>query len=125
MVKAGDTFLCSYPEKDKHLFIVVLDEYNNGCNIVCPCVMVTSWKDNPKLDDPACILNVGDHDFIKHKSYIAYKMVVTFEKGYIENCLMHGTFKAKPPVSEELLERIRKSAPKSRKISKNNLKYFK
>ena len=36
MVKAGDTFLCSYPEKDKHLFIVVLDEYNKvlSCTVL-------------------------------------------------------------------------------------------
>lgn len=124
MVKAGDSFLYRYPKNDNHLFIVVLDEYNNGINIICPCVMVTSWKDNPKLDDPACILNAGDHEFIKHKSYVAYKEVVLFEKEYIESCLEYGTFKIKEPVSKELLERIIKSAPNSRKISKNNLKYF-
>ena len=124
MVKAGDSFLYRYPKNDNHLFIVVLDEYNNGINIICPCVMVTSWTDNPKLDDPACILNAGDHEFIKHKSYIAYREVVLFEKEHLESCLKFGTFKVKPPVSKELLKRIIKSAPNSRKISKNNLKYF-
>lgn len=120
MIKAGDSFLYKYPGNDRHLFIVVLDEYDNGTDIICPCVMVTSWKDNPKLDDPACILHEGEHPFIRHKSYVAYSQVVLFEKDYIENCLEYGIFK----VSEELLERIIKSASGSRKISKNNLKYF-
>ncbi len=124
MVKAGDTFLYQYPGNDRHLFIVVLENFSNGNEIICPCVMVTSWTDNPKLDDPACILDVGDHEFIRHESYIAYKEVVLFERDYIENCLEYGIFKVKPPVSEELLERIINSAPASRKISKNNLRYF-
>lgn len=82
MVKAGDSFLFKYPKNDKHLFIVVLDEYDNGYSIICPCVMVSSWKDNPKLDDPACILDAGEHEFIKHKSYIAYKEVVLFDVNF-------------------------------------------
>ena len=124
MVKAGDTFLYKYSKNDRHLFIVVLDTYNTGNTVICPCVMVTSWTDNPKLDDPACILDVGDHEFIKHKSYIAYKKVVLFEKDYIENCLAYGEAKKKAPISNELLERIVDSAKFSRKISKSNLKYF-
>lgn len=87
--------------------------------------MVTSWKNNPKLDDPACILNEGEHEFIKHKSYVAYNQVVLFERDYIESSLEYGTFKAKPPVSKKLLLRIIKSASSSKKISKNNLKFFK
>lgn len=82
MVKAGDSFLLKYPKDDKHLFIVVLDEYDNGGSIICPCVMVSSWKDNPALDDPQCILDVGEYEFIRHKSYIASREVVLFEKDY-------------------------------------------
>lgn len=124
MVKTGDTFLYKYPKNDRHLFIVVLDTFETGSTVICPCVMVTSWTDNPKLDDPACILDVGDHEFIKHKSYIAYKEVVLFEKDYIEHCLECGEAKNKDPISKELLERITKSAKFSRKIAKSNLKYF-
>ena len=124
MVKAGDTFLYKYPKNDRHLFIVVLDTYNTGSTVICPCVMVTSWKDNPKFDDPACILDVGDHEFIKHKSYIAYREVVLFEKDYIEHCLECGEAKTKEPVTGEMMERILKSAVNSRKIRKSNLKYF-
>ena len=124
MVKAGDTFLYVYPKTDRHLFIVILDSYDSGNGIICPCVMVSSWKDNPRLDDPACILDVGGHEFIRHKSYIAYREVVLFEKDFIDKGLKSGELKGKSPVSEELLTKIRKSANKSRKISKFNLKYF-
>lgn len=124
MIKAGDPFLYRYPRGDFHLFIIVLDSYKTESGFVCPCVMVTSWTGNPKLDDPSCILEAGEHEFITHKSYIAYKETIPFKADWIEYNLECGIYRAKPPVSKDLLERIIKSAKNSRKISKNNLKYY-
>jgi hypothetical protein len=71
---AGATFL--KPSGDKqHLFVVannpaIFDGYGPH-----PCVVVLSVTTlrNIPTDDEACILNEGDHPFIKHRSYVAYR----------------------------------------------------
>jgi len=53
-----------------HLFAVM----NNPCaNHQCLVINITSIKDG-KYYDPACILDVGDHPFIKHPSYVLYRL---------------------------------------------------
>ena len=76
LFKEGDTFLYRYPKQAYHLFLVVTNiiSVNGVVQYVCP--MVSSWKDGSKYCDPACILNAGDHPFIEHKSYVAYRETI-------------------------------------------------
>lgn len=56
-----------------HLFAVMNDECASG---MCLTIMITSIRDG-KYHDPACVLDVGDHPFIQHPSYLLYRMSET------------------------------------------------
>ncbi|MCK5425453.1 MAG: hypothetical protein KAI89_08775 [Emcibacter sp.] len=52
----------------KHLFVICNDTCTDGMNLIVPLV---TWKNS--YSDDTCVLNVGDHPFIKHRSYIQYR----------------------------------------------------
>jgi len=53
-----------------HLFITVNEKCDEGQHLL---INVTSLRDGAKYDD-TCILEAGEHPFIKHKSYVVYRM---------------------------------------------------
>ena len=110
----GDTFLYQYPGSKYHLFIVVTRRMNDSSFV---CTMVSSWKNDSRLDDPACILEPGDHPFIQHKSYVAYKETVIFYLDQLDRLFASGMCLPRDPVSPSLLDRIRANAFRSRKIA--------
>lgn len=62
-----------------HLFAVL----NHPCvERECLLVNVTSIKP-AKYFDPACVLDVGDHPFIQHPSYMLYRLANTMAAGRI------------------------------------------
>jgi hypothetical protein len=65
----GATILAPYNEVP-HLFVVMNDPCKDG---LCLLVMVTSIKPN-KHYYSACILDVGDHPFLRHPSHVLYRM---------------------------------------------------
>ena len=110
----GDTFLYQYPGSKYHLFIVVTRRMNDSSFV---CTMVSSWKNDSRLDDPACVLEPGDHPFIQHKSYVAYKETVIFYPDQLYRLFASGMCLPRDPVSPSLLDRIRANAFRSRKIA--------
>lgn len=110
----GDTFLYQYPGSKYHLFIVVTRRMNDSSFV---CTMVSSWKNDSRLDDPACILEPGDHPYIQHKSYVAYKETVIFYPDQLDRLFASGMCLPRDPVSPSLLDRIRANAFRSRKIA--------
>lgn len=72
------TLLADYGRDDgiQHLFIVMNDPYEEetGQGNKTLLVNVTSIPANPTVFfDDTCILNVGDHPFLQHRSYVYYK----------------------------------------------------
>ena len=55
---------------DHHLFAVMNDPCKDG---LCLLLMVTTIRGHRRQDN-TCVLNAGDHTFIKHPSYIAYRI---------------------------------------------------
>lgn len=125
LFKEGDTFLYRYPKQAYHLFLVVTNiiSVNGVVQYVCP--MVSSWKDGSKYCDPACILNAGDHPFIEHKSYVAYRETIIFREDQLVDLLANGNAISKEPLSSESLQRIKNSAQNSDMISPMLLEYYK
>jgi hypothetical protein len=66
-------------------------------------VSVTSYADEK---DSTCILDVGDHPFITHKSCISYRHAKVVPLGALEGYLNRGRLAVQPPVSQTVLERI-------------------
>ena len=105
-VHAGDTFLG--PPPYNHLYVVCSDPALNSAKVLL--VSFTTWK--PK-EENCCIVQAGEHPFIKHKSCIRYKdpggaSVASIQ--HLENC---SHLKRREPVSPELLARIRNGACES------------
>ncbi len=108
MISAGDAFLV--PENragiPSHFYVIVTSPLRNGGKVLL--VNVTTWKDNTSVGlDDTCLLDIGDHPFIKHRSFIAYNCARVTPVSAIEEALRRGSLILKQPCSEQLLDRIR------------------
>lgn len=72
----------------KHLYAVMNDPCNES---LCLLVNLTSIKAGYRHDD-ACVLDVGDHPFIRHPSYMLYRRAETRSAGIISARIERGTF---------------------------------
>lgn len=111
MVKAGDCFWIetNQEKKEGHLFVIVLEPEEFTRNtVIIPVDSYTSDK-----QDSTTILNPGDHDFIKHKSFLNYNRARIRTMTSIEQMIKDGKAKTKPAVSSDILERITDGLRKS------------
>ena len=114
-LNVGDTFFADYPKDDPHLLFVIIDiPYKKPGLFIC--TMLSSWKDNSWLSDDACIVNKGEHVFVRHKSYIAYRESMVLTREELENYIEMGSFKRNKPASPELIKKIIDSSLKSRNL---------
>jgi hypothetical protein len=85
-----------------HLFVVL----NNPCkNGLCLVVMVSSVKEG-RTHDNACLLAGGDHEFIKHSSYVVYRLAEIASAAHITNMVGKKYYTEKNAITEELYARI-------------------
>lgn len=124
-LEEGSTFLYRYPKSDMHLFIVITGSVTVRKTLMYTCSMISSWKDNSPLCDPACIIEAGEHPFITHKSYVAYKETVQFSEEQLNKLFLTGKCIPRDSVTDTLLRRIKAGASKSRKIAPFMLDFFK
>lgn len=62
---------------------------------------------NPHIDyDKTCLLNVGDHPFIKHESYIYYRKADIFGASSIARSVADGTFNTHSTFDDPVFNRI-------------------
>lgn len=103
---------------NKHLHIVMNDPLvypkKDG-----PTVLLLNFCsfDGTGVHDSTCILNVGDHPFIGHATYVAYehaclKLVEPLVAGVNDHRISLGE-----PVSEELYERVLGGLKKSSRVA--------
>ncbi|MBT3198360.1 MAG: hypothetical protein HN350_00430 [Phycisphaerales bacterium] len=109
MPNHGDTFLLANSGINNHLFIIISDPLLDPDKIVT--VNLTSW-DSTK--DQSCIVDSGEHPFVRHKSCIRYEgdRLITAEQYDLH--LSGDRLISQSPVSEELLGRILAGAAVSR-----------
>lgn len=91
-----------------HLIIVCSDPFfcpRSGCEVVVS-VNLSSWKEGAPINDPACILNAGDHSFIKHKSFIVYEKAVSLRVPLFIQRVQDGTFIELEPLTDEIYQRV-------------------
>jgi hypothetical protein len=107
MLEPGSTFLVPSGPQGKHLFFLVLGplilpEYGKSPHVVSVgASTIHQWGHY----DPACVLQVGDHPFISHQSYIAYRYARIDPASHIEK-MIGGTWPERERCSQELLDRI-------------------
>jgi hypothetical protein len=104
---AGNTLLV-LAGNDFHLHFVifgpaVLDGYGPLAQVAM--VNVTTLREGVP-HDPACVVESGEHAFIKHRSYIAYRYMRIDASSHVEGMVRRGAWTAHQPCSPELLQRI-------------------
>lgn len=107
-MEAGDTFIFVERGIDahRHLWAVISDPL---IDVAAPVVIV-SFTTYKKGKDGTCILQPGDHPFIKHCTVVNYRGAVDVSNSGLEGCANNSSLvlqgRLKPPV----LERIREGA---------------
>lgn len=85
-----------------HLFAVM----NNPClEQRCLLVNITSIKDG-KYHDRACELGVGDHPFIKHPSYVLYRLADTMRADRISKLVGLNWYLTREDWDAKVFQRI-------------------
>lgn len=68
-------------------------------------VNITSIKEN-KFYDKTCIVGNGDHPFLKHDSYVAYKHADCRSSAAIQRCLSSGQFIQQEAIGPDMMEKV-------------------
>lgn len=92
----------------KHLHIVLTDriaiEADGPADFVIMVSVCSLVQDVPH--DPACVLNVGDHEFIRHPSYVYYRMMTAVSVEELERQVAAGMIDVRAPASEDLFNLV-------------------
>jgi len=102
--RRATVLMMSGPRHDpdrKHLFVLL----TNPCLIENSVLMVVISSRRPNYD-PSCELNVGDHEFVRHPSFVEYahgriQLVAGLERG-----LRDGTLHEKAEFAAAIFQRI-------------------
>jgi hypothetical protein len=113
-LQCGDTFLLPKSAKaTEHLWIIVTEVDEASGTAVC--VNVTTKRDGSEL---TVVLDVGDHEYIKHKSVIHFADAREIQIELVEKLLAGRSAgfvsERHAPCSEALLTRIRQGLLTSR-----------
>jgi hypothetical protein len=110
-VNAGDAFFIKDRSVDTHLWVIISDTQADPARVVM--VSVTTYE-NYKED--VCLLEAGDHPRITHKSCVFYKETKMTTLEVLQARLDQGSLSMQPPVTDEILARIRDGVSRSRTI---------
>jgi hypothetical protein len=102
-----------------HLFFIILGPLQlASCGSVPRVLMVnaSTIRDGTPYDT-ACVLDKGDHPFIRHRSYIAYRQIRMDPAAHVEGMVRSAVWLPHEPCQQGLLERIVEGASKSKLIS--------
>lgn len=105
-----------------HLYVLLTEphKYNNQeeAHII---VNISTLRTN---SDPTCILDKGDHEFIKHKSFVAYRKAVIFPSDKLKRYIDEGFFITKQVMKTDVFKRIEKGLVDSHSTPKNILDFY-
>lgn len=116
-LKRATLLIPSGPQGDqdrKHLFILLTDPYADEAGKNCVLLVSLSTVRQCIPHDPACILYVGDHPFVKHDSYVVYQKARLEETSKVLSGVKNGQFVAHSPMDPAVFSRICKGLEDSR-----------
>ena len=111
-MKAGDTFRSANLSVDIHLWVVISDPQQDPSRVLI--VSLTTY--NPKKES-VCLIDIGDHPFVRHKTCVAYNFAKAPSLVQLKQVSEAGQLIPDVPVSLEVLRRIRDGAALSKKLS--------
>lgn len=107
-----------------HLHVICNDPVYYPIND-CYCILVVNISSvKPSVPhDPSCILQVGDHDFIKHPSYVVYAEAVIWRVDTVAKRHKEGEIVPHKDMSEATFARILSGFDVSEQVSPKNLRF--
>ena len=122
-IRPRQTFLMkSGPSHDPerlHLHFVCLDVDDDGNTLIVP---MSSYEGN--YSDSTCILDIGDHEFIKHKSFVLYLEAQIRNADELQEDIDAGMLIPQKDMSEYIFLKIRNGVVRSGNTSRKIKKYF-
>lgn len=85
-----------------HLHVILTDECAAGFHLLGSIASVQRGR----FHDKSCIIEAGEHEFIKHDSYFIYRRLTTARGSHIVKCVDGWLYRPKDPVSVALYNRI-------------------
>lgn len=101
-MKAGDTYRRNY---GSHLWIIISDP-----ELEPDQVLVVNLTTVRRGHDPACVLNRGDHSFIKHATYVYYAEAKILSNRELDVLHSRGDIMLEVPMDHSILIKIREGA---------------
>lgn len=90
-----------------HLHIVCSDPVysaEHGCEVVL-IVNISSVPESGPYDD-SCVLQAGEHDFVRHTSYLVYSRSVLWRCPTIIDKVESGEYRQRADVSDDVMLRV-------------------
>lgn len=112
-MQAGTTFLRA--DSDDHLWIVLSDPHKDPQNVL----LVNMTSAHPRKER-ACVLNRGDHPWIRHETCINYGDAVVTTLELLFKARNTGALVVQEPLSPSVLTRLWKGAADSTRITIEN-----
>ena len=110
-MNAGDAFIIAEPgtSYDSHLWIVISDPAKDPEQVV-----LVNFTKHRADKDQACVVECGDHPFIKQRTCVEYRRARMLSVKTLQTFLDSGLMVSHKPASPDLLARIRAGVPRSR-----------
>jgi hypothetical protein len=120
--RAGTLLIPSGPRHDrdrKHLHVVCNDTDEDGNNLVVP---ITSCRDH--RDDPTCILEEWEHEWLWRKSYALYREAKILSATTLENGLKIHKIQRKADINGQAFLKVRNGVCISPRTPRKIKRYF-
>lgn len=106
-MNVGDTFVNRDPGHPLHLWLVCTLPDDEGRVVI---LNLTSFDSGT---DPTCLIEGGEHPFVRHDSLIEYQRGQLVPIAWIERAFDAGLFFSHAAASDELIAKIREGACRS------------
>lgn len=101
-----------------HLFIICNDTCKFGANLL---INISSFYDGC---DDTCILDVGDHPFVQHPSYVYYAEARIIKTDGLQKGFRQGALIPREPLGDPVFERVVAGINVSLDTPNNVIRYF-
>lgn len=115
LFRKGSLFIVSGPSEHLHIILNDPVDYPIKGGPTVLLVNFCSFEANG-LCDSTCLLNVGDHPFIKHATYVAYEHAALQLAHPLIEAMKANRIRPHDPVAEHVYQRILDGLKKSSRV---------
>lgn len=116
MFTAGTSF---FIEGDSHVWFIISDPLRFPDQVLI-VNLTTFWEHLPDTfarKDRACLIEAGEHPFVRHRSCVYYAGAQTPSVDHLQSRYDRGLLRLHEPADSALLEKMRRSAGDSRHMA--------